>query len=348
MAPALGALVVLLLPVSYLHALVTRVRTRRQAGERVEIPRRPAAEVRLADLMRERRPVIVEGLAGAAGLDGVADLAALRDLATTRSGRSRVRFHRDDAPYFLYTGDYGRVHDHDEELTLAEFLDMMFGPDDASADDSDDSDAPEVGPPPGLCVYELLGPSGLDGEVGRMLDRMATALDGLADRPAETGASGVWIGSRGVVTPLHHDAWPGLLFQTHGSKRVALFSPTDRTNLYFNAPVQVGSRWSRLPGRSATADPAEFPRADRAIRHEGVLRAGDVLVIPPFWSHEMEALESNISIPFRFRVAPLDRLNPGYLRPAYEVFDGKFVRPVRRRTARHGGRDRRPQRSGAR
>ncbi len=324
LAPGLAALVVVLLPVWSAHALLTRLRTRRQVGTSVDLPRRAAGEVGLADLMRERRPVVVEGLAAAIGVDHVADLAAFRDLASGSDSTFRVRFHRDTAPYFLYTGDYGNEPDHDEEMTLADFLAMMFG----------DEDGVRAGPPDGLCVYRLFGPSDLDGAVGQMLDRIADGLHGVADQPPEKGASGIWIGSRGVVTPLHHDAWPGLLFQTHGSKRVTMYSPRDRTNLYFSAPVRVGSRWSRLPGRSATADPDSFPRARRAIRHEGLLGPGDVLFIPPFWSHEIEALEPNISIPFRFRVTAADHLNPGYLRPATEVLDGKVVRPARHRAHR--------------
>ncbi len=328
LAPALAVLVLVLVPVWSAHALITRLRTRRQVGSSVDLPRRAAADVTLAELMRARRPVIVEGLAAAIGVDDVADLAAFRDLASRTDSTFRVRFHHDTAPYFLYTGDYGNEPDHDEQMTLADFLGMMFG------DGDDDRRSGPTGPPDGLCVYRLFGPSDLDGAVGRMLDRIADGLRGVADQPPEKGASGIWIGSRGVVTPLHHDAWPGLLFQTHGSKRVTMFSPRDRTNLYFSAPVRVGSRWSRLPGRSADADPDTFPRADRAIRHEGELGPGDVLFIPPFWSHEIEALEPNISIPFRFRVATADHLNPGYLRPASEVLDGNVVRPARRRAHR--------------
>jgi hypothetical protein len=306
LAPALAVLVIVLVPVWAVHAAVTRIRTRRQVGSSVDLPRRAADDV-------------------AIGVDHVADLAAFRELASSADSTFRVRFHDDSAPYFLYTGDYGNEPDHDEQMTLADFLGMMFG---------DDDHPDRAGPPDGLCVYRLFGPSDLDGAVGQMLDRIADGLRGVADQPPEKGASGIWIGSRGVVTPLHHDAWPGLLFQTHGTKRVTMFSPRDRTNLYFSAPVRVGSRWSRLPGRSAEADAGTFPRADRAIRHEGELGPGDVLFIPPFWSHEIEALEPNISIPFRFRVATADHLNPGYLRPAYEVLDGNVVRPARQRAHR--------------
>ena len=85
--------------------------------------------------------------------------------------------------------------------------------------------------------------------------------------------------------------------------------------------------WSRLPGRSADTDLAEFPRFAHATPHEGQLEAGEVLFIPPYWSHEIEALEANISMPFRFTTGVREYLDPGFLMPAMEIFDSKFVHP---------------------
>ena len=56
---------------------------------------------------------------------------------------------------------------------------------------------------------------------------------------------------------------------------------------------------------------------------------GETLFIPPYWSHEVEALEPNVSIPFRFAARPIDHLNPGFLRPAVEVFHRKFTALLR-------------------
>ena len=64
---------------------------------------------------------------------------------------------------------------------------------------------------------------------------MAERLSLLTDRRAEQKASGIWIGSKGVTTPLHHDAWTGLLFQLTGSKRVLISAPganADKTIVY--------------------------------------------------------------------------------------------------------------------
>jgi hypothetical protein len=136
-----------------------------------------------------------------------------------------------------------------------------------------------------------------------------------------------------VTTPLHHDAWPGLLFQTHGRKRIAMYSPRDRTNLYFRSPLRGAGRWSQLPGRSAEADPAVFPRLTRATRWDGELQPGDALFIPPYWAHEMEAVEANISVPFRFATPWRGFVDPGFLRPASEILRRRLGRMTPAETA---------------
>ena len=56
--------------------------------------------------------------------------------------------------------------------------------------------------------------------------------------------SGIWIGSKGCITPLHFDAWHGVLGQVRGTKRITLFSPADTENIYpcvSSHPCPVGS-----------------------------------------------------------------------------------------------------------
>jgi hypothetical protein len=313
-AVALVVLVVLLVPIWAGHRLLSEVRARRRSGTTTSIPRVHARDIDVDELIRGRRPVIIEGLVEQLDLPLVPDLDGLRTLAADRTDTFAVTSHRADAPYFLYVGDYGAEAVSTTQMTLAEFLDFMFD---------------DVGREPGTCTYRLFGIADLDREVGRIIDSMADGLSRLTDRRAEQKASGIWIGSEGVTTPLHHDAWTGLLFQFTGSKRVLMFPPEDRVNLYFTSPFAATDRWSNLPGRSDDADPGQYPRFAQASRHEGRLEAGDVLFIPPFWAHEVEALEANISVPFRFGTQPLDHLNPGFLRSAYEIVDRRLVAPRR-------------------
>ena len=313
-AVALTGLLVVLVPIWALHRVVSGLLVRRPKGSRTAIERIAATDVDLNELLASHRPVVITGLTEQLGLPLVPDLDGLRELARSNSTTFTVKSHSARAPYFLYVGDYGAELVGSEQMTLATFLDSMF---DRAAIAGD------------TCTYRLFGVNDLDGDIGRIIDTMADGLGVLTDRRPDRLASGIWIGSSGVVTPLHHDAWTGLLFQMTGSKRVLMFPPTERPNLYFTSPFAAKDRWSMLPGRSDDADPADFPRFARTHGFEAQLDAGDVLFIPAFWSHEIEALEANISIPFRFGTRTMDQLNPGFLRPAYEVFDRKYVEPVR-------------------
>ena len=306
---AVGGLIVVLTPIWVVDRLVAWVRTRRRRGGSVAIPRVSLSDgIGLAALMDAGRPVIISDLYSRVDLAIRPDVDGLRSVAPAEL--FAVPRHRADAPYFLYVGDYGAERTRTDRMTIGPFLDEMFAPGGVDTDS---------------CTYKLFAIDALDGGVGDIIREMGTRLEEMSGRRADPSASGIWIGSEGVTTPLHHDAWTGLLFQPVGSKRVAMYAPHDRGNIYFCSPFRPTGRWSRLPARSAEAEPWTFPRVSRAVRHEGTLRAGDTLFIPPYWSHEVEALEANISIPFRFATRRIDHLNPGFLRPAVEIFHKKYV-----------------------
>ena len=302
---AFGGLITVLTPIWLLDLGVSRARTMiRRGGER-EIERVSLDEADLAAVVDRGMPVILTDLYERLDLTVRPDLDGLRSL---HGGHSfAVQRHRADKPYFLYVGDYGAERVGTDHLTIAEFLDDLWTDDGVRS------------------TYKLFAADGLGGGVGSIIEEMAVQLERLAGRTADVHASGIWIGSTGVTTPLHHDAWTGLLFQPVGSKRVVMFGPEDRGNVYFSSPFRPTSRWSRLPARSREADRSQFPRLDRAVRFEARLGEGETLFIPPYWSHEVEALEPNVSIPFRFATRPIDHLNPGFLRPAVEVFHRKLT-----------------------
>lgn len=304
----------LLIPFLFTRSLINdvtcRVRSTRSTGAKLDLVRCSAHDADLAELMSHRRPIIIEGLADKLGFRHTADLKSLRAVAKSQQTRFPVKIYNSASPYFLYTGDYGQILEHTEEMSLEKFLDRMF----------------DKGGFPEQVIYRQFGRRELDGAAGIIIDDMADTLAKVVHRQPEKDASGIWIGSRGAVTPLHYDAWPGLLFQTHGAKRVLMFSPDDIPNLYFMPQFAVGTRWSKLPGRSREAGTTEFLRFSKATRFEGTLEAGETLFIPPFWPHEIEALEPNISVPFRFGLAKAEYLNPRFLRPACEVFHGKYLK----------------------
>ena len=297
----LTGLVAYLLPAWAIHSVATRLASARHVPEPRQIPRRRIDPSALDSVMDDGQPVILEGLLDDLGLADVATPDSL--VAIAADDQIDVDFHDATAPYFLYSGGYGaRVSEH-QKMSVADFVELMF----------------RRGLDPDVVVYRLFGHRAVGGKVANVLDAFDSALAAVSKRRGEPRFSGVWVGSPGVVTPLHHDAWPGLLFQTHGTKRLTMFSPRDRTNLYFRAPFRGQGRWSELPARSSDATSTEFPRIARAARWEGELQRGEALYIPPFWAHEMEASEANISVPFRFATNPRSYLDPGFLRPAAEM-----------------------------
>ncbi len=306
---ALGGLIGGLTPVWFVTESVARLRSARRVGQTTQIDKVDVADIDLAEIVRSHRPVIIRGLDSVIPFDHRPDLDGLRLIAAEDDATFPVTVHRSDHPYFLYVGDYGSEVVRTEQMSLDQFLDYMF-----------------VSPPEdGTCTYRLFGTKAMNGRVAHLIDEMATSLGVLAERVPDRHASGVWVGSAGVVTPMHHDAWTGLLFQFEGSKRVTMFAPTDRPNLHLSSPFKPTSRWSTLPPRSHEADPAEFDRFARANPFVAQLDAGEALFIPPYWMHEVEALEPNVSIPFRFGTRSVDYVNPGFLRPAVEVFHGKYL-----------------------
>jgi hypothetical protein len=94
----------------------------------------------------------------------------------------------------------------------------------------------------------------------------------------------IWVSGR-ATTRLHFDASDNLLFQVVGRKRVLLFPPADYAALRIH-PDQHPS------ARQAARDLADPPRPDERVRAQAVdLEPGDALYIPPFWFHEVEALD---------------------------------------------------------
>ena len=298
---ALAGLVALLTPIWVVHHLVTRAMSARRRGRRVEIERIPADGAALDAVLEAGRPVILEGLLDTLDLVDVATPEALERVAGDQ--RITVTSYDASSPYFLYSGGYDTTVVERREMRVADFLHMMF----------------HDGVEPGTVVYQLFGIRSLEGATAAILDRVDRGVRAHTTRSTEPRFSGVWVGSPGATTPLHHDAWPGLLMQTHGRKRVALYGPSDRSNLSFRVPLRGAGRWSDLPGRSDDASPEDFPRLGHADRHVGELGPGDALYIPPFWAHEMEAVEANVSIPFRFASGVSTYVNPGFLRPASEM-----------------------------
>jgi cupin-like protein len=148
-------------------------------------------------------------------------------------------------------------------------------------------------------TYYIYGKSYLFDAFPRLRDDVA--------KPACLGAAEVstlstWISSAGCVTPLHYDLPNSLLCQVRGAKRVFLFAPEQHDLLYLRGSHFPGfdnfERQSRVDIHHP--DFAAFPEFRRASALDCTLREGDSLFIPSNWLHEVETLETSISVGFTF------------------------------------------------
>jgi hypothetical protein len=104
------------------------------------------------------------------------------------------------------------------------------------------------------------------------------------DASRAVGGTSLWIGPRGTLTPLHHDATNILFCQLVGRKRFHL------------VPAHVTELWSHLDSFYVVGDLAAVP--DGAPVLDVTLDPGDALFIPAGWFHRVQALDASISYSF--------------------------------------------------
>lgn len=145
----------------------------------------------------------------------------------------------------------------------------------------------------------------------------------------------LWAGSRDTRSGLHFDYADNLLAQIAGTKRVLLAPPRDARLLYPRPSNHCSSRVD-----SDDPDTMRFPRYAHATFHEGELRAGEVLYVPPGWWHAIRAIEPSISVncffgpqlPLRYHLRVIGLGGPrGVARVVRDaVWHGVLRRPYRR------------------
>lgn len=121
------------------------------------------------------------------------------------------------------------------------------------------------------------------------------------------------VGSAGVITPCHFDEQQNLFAQLSGRKRVRLFPPEAWSRLYpfpLNHPCDRQTR-VKLPSTPGSCDLEDerdqwrfpqFKNCDESNMEYFVdLEPGEVLYIPQYWFHQMEALTENTSLSWWFK-----------------------------------------------
>jgi len=127
--------------------------------------------------------------------------------------------------------------------------------------------------------------------------------------PPTPGATSLWIGPAGTITPLHHDTTNILFAQLHGRKRIELVSPQETALLL--DPVHGYYSPVDLDGLAAAPHPALRELHVRQV----VMGPGDALYIPAGWWHRVTSLDVSISfslLGFR-RPNDFDWYRPGHL-----------------------------------
>jgi hypothetical protein len=139
--------------------------------------------------------------------------------------------------------------------------------------------------------------------LGSLLDEAGLPAP-LFDVARAKGASALWLGPAGTVTPLHHDTSNILFCQLHGRKRYRLIAPHE--------PIPLEGARQMYAGLTA-----EEAAARGALVKEVVLAPGEALFIPVGHWHEVLALDVSISLAFNnFSIDnDFDWYRPGALGP---------------------------------
>ena len=118
--------------------------------------------------------------------------------------------------------------------------------------------------------------------------------------PKTAGETTFWMGSTGVVTPLHFDHCHTVIAQVFGRKRIIVCPPSASEHLYPHSVASGAPRTSRVDlhawNRSDRREQALHPAVKHAMQYECNLHPGDLVYVPPSWWHHVEALDGNVSV----------------------------------------------------
>lgn len=119
----------------------------------------------------------------------------------------------------------------------------------------------------------------MKGPLGAMLEDLSLP-EGYLDAPKAERCS-LWMGPANTLTTLHHDRTDILFLQVHGEKHWRLIAPTERALL------------DRVQGVATLLDPSDI---EGVVVHEVTVRAGDALLVPLGWWHQVRSLSASVSL----------------------------------------------------
>ena len=108
----------------------------------------------------------------------------------------------------------------------------------------------------------------------------------------------MWIGPNGSKTGLHYDLdHINLLCQVSGKKKIYLFSPSQQPYMYVSNKYDPGAKLSMVDFWNQ--DLNKYPLFKEAQYIEVILNPGQILVIPPYWWHCVENIDTNVAVSYR-------------------------------------------------
>jgi hypothetical protein len=131
-------------------------------------------------------------------------------------------------------------------------------------------------------------------------------------QPQLINAVNLWMAAPGTVTPLHYDDTHNLFAQISGVKTFYLFPPENLDSLY-PGPLNTGAQHlSRI--NLFQPDLNKHPRAASVAYRTATVRAGEALLLPAFWWHQVASNDVSVSVNFWWRAHVQDVLCPGFMR----------------------------------
>ena len=109
----------------------------------------------------------------------------------------------------------------------------------------------------------------------------------------------LWVSPAPTVSPLHYDLSEGVLAQLHGTKRITLAATKYNKELYPYPLAHAHDRQSQVDNIH-DPDARAFPLSRSVPLLSGDLDAGSLLYIPYGWWHQIESIDTAISISMRW------------------------------------------------
>jgi Cupin-like domain len=143
----------------------------------------------------------------------------------------------------------------------------------------------------------------------------------LPDAALIKGGSWLWFGPSGTIVPMHFDDAHNFLHQHYGSKHITLVSPSHFESLRPGAKDAPDRQISSIDLPSSEEQSDSSRGAPPYLN--AVIDAGDVLFIPAFWWHRVEAVGVAITINYPWRPPLMSCLYPAFFRilSSRRVFD---------------------------